>query len=210
MSKKKERDFYVEFKLLILGNAAVGKTYLLQRYCDEQLSKISTIGIDVKIKHIELNRKKLQLKIWDTAGQETFKAITCNYLKGTHGAIIVYSVECKQSFNKVKDWIKCIKESCNVNVSILLIGSKSDSADRVITYEQGQNLAEKYNIPFYETSALNNINVSESFNQLAKMCLDQHEIAQQEINNQNSINGLNQPQRLTSKKKEEDIKNSCC
>ncbi|KAL4473716.1 hypothetical protein ABPG74_022580 [Tetrahymena malaccensis] len=224
MSQNKEHQ-EICFKLLIIGNSAVGKTCLLLRYCNNKFSfsHITTVGVDFQIKRLDLNGKKIKLSIWDTAGQEKWRNITTNYYKGADGIVIAYSIDDQESFDKVEYWIQSIKENCdNANTSIFLVGNKSDSKQRVITYEQGQMLAEKHHIPFQETSALDNINVSESFTQLAKMCLDQHEISQSKKKNQKStsneideqITGPSHSQKLTSKKAEDnnnkDSKNNCC
>nr|BAJ21880.1 Rab-family small GTPase Rab8E [Tetrahymena thermophila] len=222
MSLNKEHQ-EICFKLLIIGNSTVGKTCLLLRYCNNKFSysHILTVGVDFQIKRLEMNGKKLKLSIWDTAGQEKWRTITTNYYKGSDGIVVAYSVEDQESFDKVGSWIESIKENCdNVNISILLVGNKSDSKQRVVTYEQGKKLAEQYNIPFQETSALDNINVTESFNQLAKMCLDQHEIISSKKKNQKSssndideqITGPSQSKKLTSKKKDEngESKKNCC
>nr|BAJ21335.1 Rab-family small GTPase Rab8C [Tetrahymena thermophila] len=204
MSLNKEHQ-EICFKLLIIGNQAVGKTCLLLRYWKSKFpnSNITTQGIDYYIKKLEINKKKLKLYIWDTAGSERFRTITSNYFKAAHGILVAYSVEDQESFEKVGSWIQCIKEKCdNANISILLVGNKSDSKQRVVSLEQGEKLAEQYNIPFQETSALDNINVSESFDQLAIMCLDQYEIKSSTISPQSNI----------PKKKQEngETKKNCC
>ncbi|EAR92368.2 Ras family small GTPase (macronuclear) [Tetrahymena thermophila SB210] len=204
MSQNKD-DQQIYFKILMIGNSAVGNTCLLVRYCNSEFpnSSIITLGIDLKIKKLEINKKKLNLHILDTASQDKFRTITPNYFKAAHGILVAYSVEDQESFEKVGSWIQCIKENFdNANISILLVGNKSDSKQRVVSLEQGEKLAEQYNIPFQETSALNNINVSESFYQLAKMCLDQYEIK----------SSTRSPQSIVPKKKQEngETKKNCC
>ncbi|EAR92367.1 Ras family small GTPase (macronuclear) [Tetrahymena thermophila SB210] len=176
---------------------------ILEKQISKQQHNHIGYCIDYYIKKLEINKKKLKLYIWDTAGSERFRTITSNYFKAAHGILVAYSVEDQESFEKVGSWIQCIKEKCdNANISILLVGNKSDSKQRVVSLEQGEKLAEQYNIPFQETSALDNINVSESFDQLAIMCLDQYEIKSSTISPQSNI----------PKKKQEngETKKNCC
>eukprot|EP01147_Barroeca_monosierra_P008036 gene8036-10067_t len=159
------------FKLLLIGESGVGKTCLLFRFSDDAFnaSFISTIGIDFKIRTIELEDKKIKLQIWDTAGQERFRTITTAYYRGAMGIMIVYDITSAKSFENVKNWIKNIEENASEDVELMLLGNKCDMEDsRVVSKEQGEKLALEYGIPFMETSAKANINVEDAFFQLAK------------------------------------------
>eukprot|EP00043_Microstomoeca_roanoka_P011407 m.107440 g.107440 ORF g.107440 m.107440 type:complete len:205 (+) comp15186_c2_seq2:261-875(+) len=159
------------FKLLLIGESGVGKTCVLFRFSDDAFnaSFISTIGIDFKIRTIELEDKKIKLQIWDTAGQERFRTITTAYYRGAMGIMIVYDITKKDSFENVKNWIKNIEENASEDVELMLLGNKCDMEEaRAVTKEQGEKLALEYGIPFMETSAKANINVEEAFFQLAK------------------------------------------
>ncbi|EGR29879.1 Ras-related gtp-binding protein, putative [Ichthyophthirius multifiliis] len=171
-------------KLLIIGDSTVGKTCIALRFCDDKfsLSHTNTVGIDFQLKYLEIQGKKIKLQIWDTAGQEKYRTITQNYYKGAHGILLVYSVQNKNSFLNVENWLYNIKEhSDNQNVCIFLVGNKCDSKEeeRQVTKQDGEILAKQYNLPFLETSALNNINIYESFIQLSKMGIEQIELNQQ-------------------------------
>ena len=95
------------FKVLLIGDSGVGKSSLLLRFADDTYTDcyISTIGVDFKIKTVELDGETVKLQLWDTAGQERFKTITSNYYRGAHGFILVYDVTNEESFKNLKQWI---------------------------------------------------------------------------------------------------------
>jgi len=159
------------FKLLLIGDSGVGKTCVLLRFCDSAFSTtfISTIGIDFKIRTIDLDGRKIKLQIWDTAGQERFKTITTAYYRGAMGIMLVYDITSEKSFDNIKNWIRNIEEHASAEVERMLIGNKCDMQDkRQVTREKGEHLAMEYGIKFMETSAKGNINVDEAFLSLAK------------------------------------------
>jgi len=159
------------FKLLIIGDSGVGKSCLLLRFSDDIFtdSFISTIGVDFKIRTIEIGGSKIKLQIWDTAGQERFRTITSSYYRGAHGIIVVYDVTEQKSFNNITKWLKEIDTFAGPAVQKLLVGNKCDlEPDRAVTTEQGKELATKLNIPFVETSAKDSINVEQAFIKMAE------------------------------------------
>ena len=161
------------YKVLLLGDSSVGKTCVLLRYCDKtfQEAHLSTIGLDYRLKTMTLeNGKNIKLQIWDTAGQDRFRAITKNYYKGANGIILIYDVTNLQTYENVKNWINQIREEANPNVVIYLAGNKVDVNDelRVVKTEEGQKIADEYNLTFYETSAKSGININEIFEDLVK------------------------------------------
>ena len=162
------------FKLLIIGESGVGKTCLLLRFTDDSFTAnhLTTIGIDFKIKIINLENKLIKLQIWDTAGQERFRTITKTYYKGAHGIILTYDVTDANSFKNIRNWIKQIEANAQTSVKKFLIGNKCDKPDRVVTKEEGKKLADDYNMSFFETSAKTNQNVTEVFNFLTKEILE--------------------------------------
>ena len=132
---------------------------------------MSTIGLDYRLKTIELkDQKKIKLQIWDTAGQDRFRAITKNYYKSAHGVVLMYDVSNAQTFSNIKNWISQIKKEAQENVVIFIVGNKIDvdEEERKVTTEEGQKLAEEYNFPFYETSAKTGKNVNEIFNDICE------------------------------------------
>ena len=163
----------IVYKVLLLGDSSVGKTCFLLRYCDKtfQDAHLSTIGLDYRLKSMTLkNKKNIKLQIWDTAGKDRFRAITKNYYKGANGIILIYDVTNLQTFENVKNWITQIREEANKNVVIFLAGNKADLPEesRAVQKEDGQKMAEEYNIPFQETSAKEGINVNETFQELVE------------------------------------------
>jgi len=159
------------FKLLLIGDSGVGKSCILLRFADDTFSEsyISTIGVDFKIQTITIDGKIVKLQIWDTAGQERFRTITSSYYRGAQGIIIVYDVTDKESFQNVKNWLEEIEQNAGTDVKKMLVGNKSDlRSSRVVDVETGKQLADKLDIPFIETSALDSTNVSEAFHLMAK------------------------------------------
>ncbi|MCO5579745.1 hypothetical protein L7F22_033605 [Adiantum nelumboides] len=158
------------FKLLLIGDSGVGKSCLLLRFADDSYleSYISTIGVDFKIRTVELDSKTIKLQIWDTAGQERFRTITSSYYRGAHGIIIVYDVTDQESFNNVKQWLNEIDRFASENVNKLLVGNKSDlTAKKVVDTQTAKAFADEIGIPFLETSAKNASNVEDAFMTMA-------------------------------------------
>ncbi|KAJ5073091.1 ras-related protein rabd2a-like [Anaeramoeba ignava] len=154
------------FKLLLIGDSGVGKSCLLLRFADDTYTEsyISTIGVDFKIRTIELEGKTIKLQIWDTAGQERFRTITSSYYRGAHGIIIVYDVTDQESFNNVKTWLHEIDRYASEHVNKLLVGNKSDLVSKkVVDTDTAKSFADQLGIPFLETSAKNSTNVEKAF-----------------------------------------------
>ncbi|XP_027143108.1 ras-related protein Rab-13 isoform X1 [Larimichthys crocea] len=127
------------------------------------------VGIDFKVKTIEVDGKKVKLQVWDTAGQERFKTITTAYYRGAMGIILVYDITDEKSFENIQNWMKSIKENASAGVSRMLLGNKCDiEAKRKVSKETGEKLAKDHGIRFFETSAKSSINVEESFLSLAR------------------------------------------
>lgn len=158
------------FKLLLIGDSGVGKSCLLLRFADDTYTEsyISTIGVDFKIRTIELEGKTIKLQIWDTAGQERFRTITSSYYRGAHGIIVAYDVTDQESFNNVKQWLQEIDRYACENVNKLLVGNKSDlTTKKVVDYTTAKEFADQLGIPFLETSAKNATNVEQAFMTMA-------------------------------------------
>ena len=172
MDKEQDEEDYRLYKILLLGDCAVGKSCLLLRYCENsfQESHLATIGLDFRLTTITLeNNRKIRIQIWDTAGEDRFRSITRNYYKGAHGIVLIYDVTDQQSFQHIKDWVDKIKEESKEGVIIYLVGNKIDLIDkRIITNADGKKLSEEIKIKYYETSAKDSIGVNEVFENLVK------------------------------------------
>ncbi|KAM9814412.1 ras-related protein Rab-8B-like isoform 2-T2 [Syngnathus typhle] len=154
------------FKLLLIGDSGVGKTCLLFRFSEDSFNTtfISTIGIDFKIRTIELDGKRVKLQIWDTAGQERFRTITTAYYRGAMGIMLVYDISNEKSFENIKNWIRNIEEHASSDVEKMVLGNKCDMSDRrQVSKDRGEKLAIDYGVKFLETSAKTSLNVEEAF-----------------------------------------------
>ena len=168
----------VLYKILLLGDSAVGKTCFLMRYTDNTFTEIhmSTIGLDYKLKNVQLdNGKIVKIQIWDTAGQDRFRSITKNYYKGAHGIILIYDVTNKKTFENVRTWINQIKEEVSEKVSIILVGNKIDDEEhREVPNVEGEKLANELGLMFFECSAKSGINIDSTFNELVKKTVENY------------------------------------
>ena len=166
------------YKILLLGDSSVGKTCFLMRYTDNTFQEIhmSTIGLDYKLKNVQLDDGKLvKIQIWDTAGQDRFRSITKNYYKGAHGIILIYDITNKKSFENVRTWINQIKEEVSEKVSIILVGNKIDDEEhRVVATEDGEKIAKELGLMFFECSAKSGVNIDSTFNELVKKTVENY------------------------------------
>ena len=170
-----EEDYDYIFKVLLLGNSDVGKSSLLLRFVDALWNEsfVPTIGVDFKVKTIEIGEKKVKLQIWDTAGQERFRNVVATYFRGSNGILLIYDITNRESFKNLESWLIEIEKNASENVLKILIGNKNDlESDRVISSEEGQNFANRNGMQFIETSAKLDTNVSEAFHTLGKLMLE--------------------------------------
>jgi len=196
-------DYDYLFILVLIGDSGVGKSCLLLRFADDKWtdSYISTIGVDFKIRTIELDQKTIKLQIWDTAGQERFRTISSTYYRGAHGIIVVYDVTNRVSFDNVQRWLSEIDKYARENVNKLLVGNKADAAEgadssRQVAMDDGKKFAESKDIPFLETSAKTGTFVDTAFLMMA------HEIK----NKMNSTSGSSGGSKLSGGEE----KKGCC
>jgi small GTP-binding protein len=161
-------------KILVIGESAVGKSCLLLRYTDDRFQEtfMTTIGVDFKTKFVVIDNVRVKLQIWDTAGQEKFRAITKAYYRGAHGILVVFDISRRDTFNQTKVWIDSIRDgSGDANpIDVILVGNKCD-LDRAVTREEAESLAKQFQINYYETSAKEAVNVETAFLALATMAL---------------------------------------
>lgn len=145
------------FKVVIVGDSAVGKTCLLNRYTRNAFTPDSTptVGIGYGAKTLEFGKTVVKLQIWDTAGQESFRSIARTFYKGTHGVVLTYSINKFPSFDHLQSWIKEIKDGTDENTPILLVGNMKDLENqREVTMDQAMVLCEGLGLAgYYEVSA---------------------------------------------------------
>ena len=159
----------IVYKFLLLGESTVGKTSIIIRYIENTFndSNTSTCGVDVKHKYVSCDNNKIRLDIWDTAGQERFRGLAKNYFRGAHGFILVYDITNKESFIKLKGWIKDAKEKINKEDSykIMVVGNKKDCEnDRAVEYNTLKQFGEDNKVIFSEVSAKTGEGIDKLFN----------------------------------------------
>ena len=166
--KTKKQNYDHLLKIIIIGSAGVGKSALMSRFVDQQYLENynPTIGVDFKIKTLDLSEKKIKMQLWDTAGTEKFKNITNAYYKGTHGVIIVFDLSDTSSFNDIEYWVGEANKYAPIDATKMLIGNKADiPAQRKINKEDATEKASKLGMKYIETSAKTAVNVDDAFSQ---------------------------------------------
>ncbi|CAD6996868.1 ras-related protein Rab-30 [Ceratitis capitata] len=168
-------DYKFLFKIVLVGNAGVGKTCLVRRFTQGLFppGQGATIGVDFMIKTVEVEGEKIKLQIWDTAGQERFRSITQSYYRSAHALILVYDISCQPTFDCLPDWLREIQEYANSKVLKILVGNKTDRDDREIPTQIGEEFAKQHDMYFLETSAKEAENVERLFYEIAAELIDQ-------------------------------------
>ena len=172
--KFQEHDYLI--KVVLIGDAAVGKSSLLLQYIDGTFEDtyVCTIGVDFKMKSLQIENKRIKLQVWDTAGQERFKPITKCYFRGSHGCVVLFDITNRISFNNIRSWITDYRENNTVDSAenIVIIGNKADKqAERKVTLEEAQNMAESLGARYIETSAKSGEGVAEGFETIARVVI---------------------------------------
>lgn len=164
---------------------------------------MSTIGVDFKVKDLLISNKNIRVQIWDTAGQERFRNITNSYYKGANGIAIVYDVTNRSSFETVSTWIEEISKKASPNSFNIIIANKIDMINhRVVTKEEGENLAKSFNLSYFETSAKDDNGVSTAFEFMTEKILNNIRSSSDYIANNNTS--------VLGKVKKDNKKGKCC
>ncbi|MFX1378743.1 MAG: Rab family GTPase [Promethearchaeota archaeon] len=164
------------YKILLLGDASVGKTSFTKRYCYNIFnpSERLTIGVDFHVKTIELNYKRIKLQLWDVGGEERFRFLLPTYCLGANAAFLLYDITRPSTLDNISEWITIVRQKGG-QIPIMLVGSKLDleKSQREVQREYGIQIAEKNDMAsFVEISAKENINVDDAFKVLTEITLE--------------------------------------
>ena len=161
-----EEDYEMMVKIILIGDSAVGKTNIMSKYLkgEFQENTKATVGVEFGSKLFKIDNHTIKAQIWDTAGQEKYKAITGAYYKGSKGAFVVYDITRRDTFESADRWINDLKVTADPKINIILIGNKCDLEDkREVLKEQGEEKAKSFDCAFFETSALKGDNIDKGF-----------------------------------------------
>jgi len=195
-------SYHYLFKYIIIGDTGVGKSCLLLQFTDKRFQPgyDLTIGVEFGARMITIDNKNIKLQIWDTAGQESFRSITRSYYRGAAGALLVYDITRKETFNQLSSWLEDARQHSSTNMTIMLIGNKCDlDHKRAVTKEEGEQFAKEKGLIFLETSAKTAANVEEAFLDTAKAIYEK--IQQGAFDITNETNGIKigpQPQQASN------------
>ena len=208
------KEEIISFKILLLGDSGVGKTAFILRFCEDKFEEdsLTTIGLDQKNKFVKRDNKKLELHIWDTAGQERFRSIAKNCYKGADGIILMYDISKYDTFKHIKTWISNIKEAIDLSkIAFIVVGNKCDlpESEKEVDKESKANFEVNNNMKIIETSAKDNINVSESFINLIDKMLELG--LGRKKGNEDDNDDLNNSQTLRNPKNDKENRvGGCC
>lgn len=212
MAADKDKDQYdYLFKFIVIGDAGAGKSCLLHQFVENKFKKGSshTIGVEFGSKIIRVGGRTIKLQIWDTAGQERYRSVTRSYYRGAAGALIVYDVTNRDSYNHLINWLADARTLARADISIIAVGNKCDLKDkRAVTFLEASRCAQENDILFLETSALTGEGVEEVFIKVARLIL--HKIEDGLIDPSTMLSGIHAgAQRLADGGAEAATSRSC-
>ncbi|XP_049628438.1 EF-hand calcium-binding domain-containing protein 4B [Suncus etruscus] len=171
------------FKIVFVGNSAVGKTSFLRRFCEDRFSPglSATVGIDYRVKTVSVDNSLVALQLWDTAGQERYRCITQQFFRKADGVIVMYDLTSRQSFLSVRQWLSTVEEAAGDHLPVLLLANKTDiEKEREVPHGLGEQLAKENNLIFYECSAFSGHNIKESVLHLARMLKEREDAVKED------------------------------
>ena len=205
-----EENYDVLFKIVLIGDSFVGKTNIMSKYLKNEFHEDSkaTVGVEFGAKKFDIEGKSVKAQIWDTAGQERYKSITTTYYKGAKGALIVYDITRKETFDSVDRWISELINSGDKNITMLLIGNKCDlDNQRQVSKEQGEEKAKAFKVAFLETSASSGENLDVAFEMIMK---EVYSKCKNELDEDDGMEEMQMGQEIDLTKKKTVEKKSCC
>ena len=202
----------LNIKLILIGDSNVGKSTLLLNYTENQFSEEinATIGLENKVKTINIRGLQTKLQIWDTAGQEKYHSLTKGFFRNTDGILLVFDLTNKESFNNIKTWINEVENNSDNKTKKLLVGNKIDMKDNIVVSNNDiDDLCKKKKIKYIEVSGKENINVSKAFETIVNLIIDKKSndelIADYGISDQNMSFSISNINDFTGEKKKK-----CC
>ena len=205
-----EENYDVLFKIVLIGDSFVGKTNIMSKYLMNELHEDSkaTVGVEFGAKKFDIEGKSVKAQIWDTAGQERYKSITTTYYKGAKGALIVYDITRKETFDSVDRWISELLNSGDKNMTMLLIGNKCDlDNQRQVTKEQGEEKAKAFKVAFLETSASSGENLDVAFEMIMK---EVYSKCKNELDEDDGMEEMQMGKEIDLTKEKKVDKKKCC
>lgn len=204
------------FKYIIIGDTNTGKSCLLLQFTDSRFEPAHnlTIGVEFGARLITIDDRQIKLQVWDTAGQESFRSITRSYYRGAAGAILVYDITKRESFDHLARWLQEARENGNETMTIMLIGNKCDLEHmRQVSTEEGENFAKEHGLLFLETSSKTGQNVEEAFIKPSQHIYEQIKSGVYDV--LNDSNGIKVGMALNNESLPPDAKrkpqsNACC
>ena len=203
-------NYEMMFKVVIIGDSAVGKTNIMTKYLKNEFHEDSkaTVGVEFGSKTFTINGHTIKAQIWDTAGQERYKAITNAYYKGAKGAFVVYDITRKETFDSIDKWITDLRAAADKKISIIIIGNKSDLEEyRKVSTDQGEEKSKSFDVAFLETSACSGTNLEKAFELMMKEVYDK---CHAELEEEDGLDFLEGGQEISLDKNKEEKKAECC
>ena len=205
---KKQYGYDMLFKLILLGDSAVGKTNILSKYLRNEFDQNSksTVGVEFSTRNLKIDSYIIKVQIWDTAGQERYRSITNAYYKGAKGGLLIFDLTRRSTFDSIDKWIPDLKTKGDENMVIVLIGNKNDLKEqRQVSTEEGEKKAKLFKLAYMETSALDGNNIENAFNELINTVYKKNYLKlERDIITNNIDKGIDLNKKETKKKR------GCC